>query len=418
MAVIGAGPKGAAIAAKAAALKRAIGTDIEVTLFDQNTAAGNWKGSHGFTDGDQKLCTPAERDVGFPYDHVFGEETAAIMQAEYSWMAYSVQSDDVVYSDWVNRGGEKATHGQFADYLKFVIDASNAKQEYHTEVVGLTRSGKKWAISVNGPSGTGSTMPDLYDGVVVTGPGPARKTFGTFGDPALFDAEDFWSRNTTIRKLVRGSDLPIVIVGGGGAAAAIAAWLVSNLASDQEIVFLAQQPTFYMRTGGFFENRVFDDEEVWDLLGQREKDDFVNRITRAVVWETVAEKLTAAENLHLSPGRAKSIAKSTGGTSHGVLTVTYRPCAGGPDTTVDACVVVDAAGFDTWWFRKLLPSRWGGYGDDKLKKLAGGMDYQLRLCMRGYPSFHAPTVSQSRGPGFTSLMVLGRMADRILSAYV
>ncbi|MGP4751517.1 SidA/IucD/PvdA family monooxygenase [Agrobacterium tumefaciens] len=419
MAVIGAGAKGVAIAAKAAALNQHYGSNIEVTLIEKSDVGGNWSGHHGYTDGEQQICTPAERDVGFPYDHSFNEETSAHMQSEYSWMAYSVKKTDAIYSDWINRGSVRPSHREFSNYLKYVAKESGAKIERDCEVTGLsrTKNGKRWEVSVQQSPTSTSKLPTEFDGIVFTGPGPARDTFGGFRDTALFNADSFWSKRNTLRGLMRNRKNPIVIVGGGGAAAAIAAWLVSNGFHDDEIVFLAQQPTFYMRTGGFFENRVFDDEELWDKLGKREKDDFVSRITRSVVWESVADKLAEAKNITLSPGRATSI---TSHTLHGenYLEVKFNPASGGPPNSIEASIVIDAAGFDTWWFKKFLPSPWATWDDSKLADLAAKMDYNLRLPLRGYGNLHAPTVSQSVGPGFTSLMVLGRMADRILATYV
>jgi mycobactin lysine-N-oxygenase len=63
--VVGAGPKGIAIAAKARALEAA-GLDVpRVVLVDRGAVAGNWTGRQGYTSGLLPLGTPAEKDVGF-----------------------------------------------------------------------------------------------------------------------------------------------------------------------------------------------------------------------------------------------------------------------------------------------------------------------------------------------------------------
>ncbi len=41
----------------------------------------------------------------------------------------------------------------------------------------------------------------------------------------------------------------------------------------------------------------------------------------------------------------------------------------------------------------------------------------LSLGLRGFPPLHAPNLSEARGPGYGSLMVLGDMADRVLRTY-
>jgi mycobactin lysine-N-oxygenase len=72
LAVLGAGPKGIAIAAKARALAAA-GLDApQVVLVDPGPVAGNWTGRQGYTGGLLPLGTPAEKDVGFPYAASWG----------------------------------------------------------------------------------------------------------------------------------------------------------------------------------------------------------------------------------------------------------------------------------------------------------------------------------------------------------
>jgi len=63
LAVVGAGPKGIAIAAKARALAVA-GLDApRVVLVDKGAVAGNCSGRQGCTNGLLPLGTPAEKDV-------------------------------------------------------------------------------------------------------------------------------------------------------------------------------------------------------------------------------------------------------------------------------------------------------------------------------------------------------------------
>jgi hypothetical protein len=66
IAVVGAGPKAAAIATKAWALRSAGIKDVDVIVFDPEGPGAAWDGRHGYTDGQQLLCTPPERDLGFP----------------------------------------------------------------------------------------------------------------------------------------------------------------------------------------------------------------------------------------------------------------------------------------------------------------------------------------------------------------
>jgi hypothetical protein len=64
LAVLGAGPKGLAIAAKRAALARSGGEVPDLVLVDREGVAANWSGAAGYTDGRQRLSTAPEKDVG------------------------------------------------------------------------------------------------------------------------------------------------------------------------------------------------------------------------------------------------------------------------------------------------------------------------------------------------------------------
>jgi mycobactin lysine-N-oxygenase len=416
IAVIGAGPKAAAIAAKAEVLNRIANIGFNITIFEKGRIGNNWTGPSAYTDGEQLLCTPAERDVGFPYDTSIHSEVPHYMQADYSWMAYSVQKGDQSYSDWVNRGTLRPTHNDFSEYVRFVIERSDAKCEELTEVVSLRAKRRKWIVTVRtSPLSSPCDFDTEFDGVVVTGPGPAKGVVsGTKNFPGLFDCENVWNNLSDVKQRLRKYPEDLVIVGGGGAAAAIASWLIESGFQDHAIRFIAPQATFYMRSGGFFENRVFDDEQLWALLSQKEQSEFIDRITRGVVWQSVSDRLVAAKQLSITPGRATSIAQSP--EQPELLLVDFAPAAGGQSRQIEASVVIDASGFDTWWFRNLLPKP---YNDArKLQKAANHMKRNLQLPLGSLPPIHVPNVASRIGPGYSSLMVLGRMSDRILIDYV
>src|SRR5260221_11261957 len=65
--VLGAGPKGVAIAAKRYMLAK-LGYPLpHLRIIDQQGGASHWSGQAGFTDGNQSLRTRPGKDVGFPY---------------------------------------------------------------------------------------------------------------------------------------------------------------------------------------------------------------------------------------------------------------------------------------------------------------------------------------------------------------
>ena len=87
-----------------------------------------WSGAHGYTDGRQRLCTPAERDVGFPYQAgLLTAEQTADLHARFSWAAYLLAKAATgrSYLDWVDRGRRPPTHAEFAAYIGWVIERAD-----------------------------------------------------------------------------------------------------------------------------------------------------------------------------------------------------------------------------------------------------------------------------------------------------
>jgi mycobactin lysine-N-oxygenase len=209
---------------------------------------------------------------------------------------------------------------------------------------------------------------------------------------------------------------------------------VRNGGEALRIVLLHDQATLFTRTANFFENRIFDNEEAWQALSEKDRQTFVQRLNRGVVWESVTEILADAAQLALEPGRAAAI-------EHGE----HRPGARQPDLVVrfsnhlmgetshTADIVVDAAGFDPWWFRELVsaplraelpkrlrPERSEAERDaakERAAELERTMAADLSLALPDWPKLHVPMLSQAVGPGYMSLMALGGMADRILDPY-
>src|SRR5271168_5595761 len=67
LAVLGAGAKAVAVAAKARVL-RDMGVEVPEVIAVERTGVGaNWQASGGWTDGAHRLGTSPEKDVGFPY---------------------------------------------------------------------------------------------------------------------------------------------------------------------------------------------------------------------------------------------------------------------------------------------------------------------------------------------------------------
>ena len=67
LAVLGAGVKAVAVAAKAHVLGEMGVEAPDVVAVERTGVGANWQASGGWTDGAQRLGTSPEKDVGFPY---------------------------------------------------------------------------------------------------------------------------------------------------------------------------------------------------------------------------------------------------------------------------------------------------------------------------------------------------------------
>jgi len=105
LAVLGAGPKAIAVAAKAAEL-RDMGVDTpEIVVVERTGIAANWTAAGGWTDGEHRLGTSPEKDVGFPYRSTLVPRRNAELDermTRHSWQAYLI--DTAQFAEWVDRG--------------------------------------------------------------------------------------------------------------------------------------------------------------------------------------------------------------------------------------------------------------------------------------------------------------------------
>jgi len=431
LAVIGGGPKAVAIACKANVLNRAGVLDCAVHVFEEQEVGASWSGQHGYTDGLQSLCTPAEKDLGFPYAAIPGAAFAAAeMMTLASWGAFKAGSG---YADWVDLGRAPSSHGEFAAYLRWAFARSGATLHRGKVVALRTAGADAWDIDVGAVPGPGAGPKlDSFDGVVVTGHGPPRR-LSRSSQPNLFDGKDFWAASSrsqvasAVRHKTITEDNPLVVIGGGGTSAAVLAWFARQGFVDLPMILLAEQATFYTRGDSVFENRLFSDPAYWAELTHSTRRAFFDRLTRGVVWQAVMQDLVRLSALRFVEGRAAAIVPTPPAglsvTWTRRLTLAERAAGLADSGQSDAGMVVDATGFDNWWFLDLLPpgavpppgsARTGWQG-----RLADGMGEDLKF-RDGWtlPPLHAPFQSIMVGPGFASLLALGDMADRVLRPYM
>lgn len=424
IAVIGAGPKAAALCAKAAVINQ-FGRQISIRVFEKNATGAAWSGNYGYSDGVQRLCTPPERDVGFPYERgLLNSEGVQSLFSEFSWQSFLVdrgQSADS-YRDWVDRGRKPPSHALYGRYVRWVI----ARAGFTTTrgvVTGIEHADGKWKITYEGTRRSQPYTVGDFDGVVVTGPGGAIRGFERPEDDRITDGVAFWRNPEGFISRGAGSEEPIVIAGSGGTSAAIAAWIARRDLDQRPIIIVGNQAALFTRTESFFENALFSDEDAWAALDPKDRVGVSQRLNRGVVWASVSDLLSQARNVKFRPGRVLCARVQAGvEDAPEELRVEVRDATG---TRSDAAsLVVDAAGFDSWWFADLLAARSRraterlGAKDEQERRrdLIATMGEDLSLDI-GQPGFHAPMLSLAQGPGFASLMVLGAMSERILRSY-
>jgi mycobactin lysine-N-oxygenase len=419
IAVIGAGPKAAALVAKADILRSAGLANIVITIFERAVPGANWNGSHGYTDGKQALCTPAERDVGFPYRSRISRLIDQPLSAKFGWTTYKMATK--LYAEWVDGGRRPPSHADFANYIAWVLRTADNKPVLGevTQLRPQPRS-NQWQVEYE-LTGVIKKHPIQFDAVVVTGPGPAKHVprIGRIPSRTLFDGNSFWANTGFIAKSLQAQkpeDRYVVVIGGGGTSAAIVAWLARNGLGSDRIDVVASQP-LYSRIDSHFENRYFSDNESWRQLSPAQRVTLHERLNRGVVWSSMLGDLANATGLNVVHGYVDGIEAAPARQ----LVVRVRRW-NNERPPLASSLVIDASGFDAWWFRTLLTNepRSGHWDESDQAALFSSIDSSLRFGNSEWdlPSLHVPGLSQAHGAGLASLMSLGAMSDLILGAYL
>ena len=404
LAVVGAGPKGIAIAAKARALTAA-GLDApRVVLVDRGDIAGNWTGRQGFTSGRLALGTPPEKDVGFPYADSWGSASTAVTaaMASYSWQRHLIAHG--AYADWVDRGRLRPTHRQWASYLREVAERAEV-EVVPGEVVGLKAEGEQWRLTIRGQDAIWA------DGVALTGAGPPIPLPGQPQDhPRLLDGRSYWLREAAV-----AADIPrsVCVIGNGETAASVVISLLTQSHKRSTVDVLTSRGFLYSRGESYEENRFFSDPGDWPALAESHRREFLERTDRGVISQQAEAVLNLSHGFRSLAGRAVGI---DAGERQVVVTIEY----GDERERVAYDVVVVATGFDARWFERLL----GPEGRSRLEGALAGDDLERRididLSVAGLsPPLHLPVLAGlAQGPGFPNLSCLGLLSDRILRRYV
>ncbi|KZM69119.1 SidA/IucD/PvdA family monooxygenase [Nocardia terpenica] len=403
--VVGAGPKAMAVAAKAHVL-RGLGLPApRVVVVESHAVGGNWLPGGGWTDGQHRLGTSPEKDVGFPYHSTWarGHNRAidAAMRA-FSWTSFLVERG--TYAEWIDRGRPNPHHHVWAAYLQWVAATSGVEL-----VLGAVRrispAAGGWVVSVAEPDGSVADID--ADRLMITGPGDSRRALADH--PKVLSIADFWELAGN-RRLPASSRA--AVIGGGETAGSAMDELVRHDVLSVSVI--SPNATIYTRGESYFENALFSDPTRWSGLSADERREVIRRTDRGVFSVRVQESLLGDNRVQHVRGRVVRVA------DHGdAVALTLRNELR-PDRTLTFDLVVDATGGQPLWFLELFDSD----ALDLLELAVGGPLTQARLeSAIGYDlsvtgldaRLHLPNLAAlAQGPGFPNLSCLGELSDRVL----
>jgi mycobactin lysine-N-oxygenase len=406
LAIIGAGAKAVAVAAKAGVL-REMGVEVpDVVAVERSDVAANWRAGGGWTDGRQRLGTSPEKDVGFPYRSTLvpGRDTDLDERMmRFSWQSYLVATDQFV--GWIDRGRPAPTHDTWAGYLRWVGDVVGLKV-VRGEVVQISVDGSRWVLHTHESSLSADT-------VMVTGPGQPERSMLS-GDPRVLSIAQFWQRAAQHDRIVAEN---VAVIGGGETAASMLNELFHHRVSA--ITAISPQATLFTRGEGFFENSLFSDPTGWRSLTQAERRDCIARTDRGVFSARVQESLLADERIKHLRGR---VARVVNRDDRIWITLCTDNCGEPQETLHRFDLVIDGSGADPLWFLPLMsPVSLGllelGVGGPLTgERLEESIGHDLAV-VGVTPKLVLPNLSGvNEGPGFPNLSCLGLLSDRVLGA--
>jgi hypothetical protein len=404
--VIGGGPKAVALCAKAYVLKQLKLNPPEIIVFEKKAVGAHWNGSLGYTDGWQFVCTPAEKDVGFPYNSLWGSFGYDVDRPmlEFSWQSFMVHSGS--FSEWVDRGRHPPRHRTFWEYLCWVANKINL-QIVSQNVKKVDIKGTVW--SIERPR---SESPRVIegDGLVITGPGQPKAIPHQPRHPFILNGRTVWKHLDQFTELKRGR---IGIIGSGESSAAIVMALLPRIGPRAEIIIMNRDPIIYSRGESYDENKYFSNSADWLSIPPHDRNKLIERTDRGVFSAAAKRILDRATNVRHEPINVNSIDIWNG---HPQVIGTY----GTERKKLRFDRLIVAISFDALSTLRVLPRELRNKLVDQESEQKIGEHLAWDLSVPDVkPRLHLPMLATlPQGPGLPNLTSLGELSDRILFDYV
>lgn len=439
IAVIGAGPKGVALASKCAVLKKLGYPAPELTVFEKDHVGAAWSGDCSFTNGEARICTNIERDLGFPYGDPVSDSINVNMLGEFSWRSFLLSnSSKLDLNEWLSKGCPRPSHREFSCYLHWAFQKSEALFAggigfENSAVSGLNFEGGNWKVSLETAAGS-VEYADSFDGVIVTGVCRRSGPWVTDADAPAFDGANFWEDGAlerlqdTIAKVLTLEDrVKVAVVGDGGTSAAVCHYLALHHRSraSLHINVFGSNPFFDSRPENYFSDRFYADDQMWRDRTVNFRRKFLGRTMRGRVWEPIIRDLQHCE---IEYDSARVLAVRTEVLPGDRYQFEGDLCSDGSGSVTggfEADILVDARGFDDFWFLNLFPDalsqilRPHGLEPRVAKEtLEASLDNSFQVVSAGFPpGLHLPTLGSLMHAGANNLMALGSVTDSLLAPY-
>ncbi|MCM6776024.1 lysine N(6)-hydroxylase/L-ornithine N(5)-oxygenase family protein [Nocardia sp. CDC159] len=403
--VVGAGPKAMAVAAKARVLRELGLPSPRVVVVESHAVGGNWLPSGGWTDGQHRLGTSPEKDVGFPYHSTWARgrnrDIDRAMTA-FAWTSFLIEHG--TYAEWIDRGRPNPHHHVWAKYLQWV--ARKAEVELVIGTVRRVRAAAAgWLVSVADAAGAERDI--AADGLMITGPGDSRRALA--GHPKVLSIADFWDLAGK-RRLPPSSRA--AVIGGGETAGSAVDELVRHDVLTVSVISPAA--TIYTRGESYFENALYSDPAKWRALSLQERRDVIRRTDRGVFSVRVQENVLGDNRVHHLQGRVVRVVEQGDG-----VALTLRNALR-PDQVHAFDLVIDATGGQPLWFLDLFDTdavdlvELAVGGPITQERLEAAIGHDLAVGGLGAKLYLPNLAGVAQGPGFPNLSCLGELSDRVL----